>query len=229
MSPMQVATLPLAPTTTVSQSSPRARNWRRRLVITGVVALVVFHLYQVIRENWHVALPGKVYRSGQLTPSGLKNRVERHGVRTVFNLRGFNPDKDWYIAERQAASECGVKHVDLQVGSKFSPTAEQLRELILALEACETPLLVHCESGIDRSGPVAGISVLLLDTQCTVEQAKGQITVWRGHWPTLKATKRQRGFFELYESWLETTGRNHDPTHFRVWAMTVYAKPPEWD
>ena len=38
-------------------------------------------------RNRHVIVPGRAYRSGQLSPDQLDRYVRRHGIRTVVNLR----------------------------------------------------------------------------------------------------------------------------------------------
>src|SRR5689334_406916 len=84
-------------------------------------------------ENFHLVVPGCVYRSGQLSPESLEDRATRNGIRSVINLRGANPGDDWYEMERAAARQHGLKFYDLPVDSQC-PTAGELNELLRVLE-----------------------------------------------------------------------------------------------
>ena len=42
--------------------------------------------------NRHAVVPGRVYRSAQLSASGLADEIAGHGIRTVVNRRGTCPD-----------------------------------------------------------------------------------------------------------------------------------------
>jgi hypothetical protein len=36
--------------------------------------------------------PGRLYRSGQMTEQGLREAIEKYGIKTVINLQHENPD-----------------------------------------------------------------------------------------------------------------------------------------
>src|SRR5262245_58159882 len=54
-----------------------------------------------LARNQHVVVPGRFYRSAQLSPDELKQFVTRNNIRTVINLRG-RPASEWHPAEAQA-------------------------------------------------------------------------------------------------------------------------------
>ena len=53
----------------------------------------------VKRICFNCIVPGRVYRSGQLSPQDLDRFTRALGIRTVINLRGFCPGLDWYREE----------------------------------------------------------------------------------------------------------------------------------
>src|SRR5438876_101324 len=49
---------------------------------------LAYHAYNARHfRNFHTVRPGVLYRSGQLSPWGLKRVVHDHGIRTVISLR----------------------------------------------------------------------------------------------------------------------------------------------
>ena len=50
-------------------------------------------------RNFHAVEPGVLYRSGQLTPVGLKYALRRHRIKTVVTLRTVrDPDRPYLDA-----------------------------------------------------------------------------------------------------------------------------------
>ena len=49
--------------------------------------------------NEHTVIPGKVYRSAQLSRERLQRTIADKKIRTVVNLRGCCPDMGWYQGE----------------------------------------------------------------------------------------------------------------------------------
>jgi hypothetical protein len=60
--------------------------------------------------NFHTVEDGQLYRSAQLSKAGFAAAIDAHGIRSVLNLRGANPDSAWYIDELAVTSERGVAH-----------------------------------------------------------------------------------------------------------------------
>jgi protein tyrosine phosphatase (PTP) superfamily phosphohydrolase (DUF442 family) len=210
-----------------SEASPRRRPRSHRLflLILALVAVGV-GLGRNILNNYRVVLPGRVFRSGQLSRADLEARITQCGLRAVLNLRGANPDEEWYQEECDVAGQSGVRHYDLPTDSQYPPSAAELREIIAVLDACERPLLIHCESGIDRSGLAAAVAVLLGDGG-SLEMARQQLGVGLLRLLDRPSTDRQRAFVGLYESWLARQGQRHSVGQFREWALHIYSRPAE--
>jgi hypothetical protein len=55
-------------------------------------------------------VPGKVYRSGQLTEGQWEAYLHQYAIKTVLNLRGEHRTAGWYQAEVRTAAQLGVTH-----------------------------------------------------------------------------------------------------------------------
>jgi protein tyrosine phosphatase (PTP) superfamily phosphohydrolase (DUF442 family) len=186
-------------------------------------------VYRLASENLHAAVPSKLFRSGQLSGERLSQCIGSYGLRTVVNLRGPNPEDSWYRHERAAAARAGVRHFDLPVDSTYPPTRRELRDWVELFESCEQPVLVHCQSGIDRTGLVTAVGLLLYDPDATLADARRQLSLSYGHLPWRANRGRFLEFLDMYEGWLRETRCQHDAQSFRVWALEVYRPDPEWE
>jgi protein tyrosine/serine phosphatase len=192
----------------------------------GVVAVATASVWQ-FRDNFYPVLPGKVYRSAQLSGPALRERISELRLRSVLNLRGANPGEEWYDEECEEAAQEGVLHYDLPIDSEYPPGPEDLRELIGVLDRCERPVLIHCQSGIDRTGLAAAVCALLGEggSPALAHEQLGLLYGYQLPWRT--RTARQEAFLAQYEQWLAHEGYRHSPTHFRKWALAVYGGSPE--
>jgi protein tyrosine/serine phosphatase len=112
--------------------------------------------------NFYPIEEGKAYRSAQPSPGGLAAAIEEYGLRTVVNLRGHNPDKEWYQNEADVCATYGVTLADHAMSSSSLPSAELLESITETLMEAEYPILIHCQGGADRSGAVAAIYRMLI-------------------------------------------------------------------
>lgn len=107
--------------------------------------------------NFHVVEAGQVYRSAQPTAEALANVIGQLGIRTILNLRGPNPQDDWYLAEQAVAEANGVTLIDVRMSANSLPSGEVVAQIVDALENADYPMLIHCKGGADRSGAVSAI------------------------------------------------------------------------
>jgi protein tyrosine/serine phosphatase len=145
-------------------------------------------------RNFRVVEDGVLYRSGQLTLTGLKQMIHDWGIKTVVTLRDpiaadeGSPDtaeeqycraqeltyvrippKNWWSAEGPAPVDEGVR--------KF-------REIMANPE--NYPVLVHCFAGIHRTGAYCAIYRMEHD-----------------HWPNARAIEEMKacGYDNLDDEW----------------------------
>ena len=113
--------------------------------------------YRIFR----VVEPGVLYRSGQMSASGLASTVEQYGIKTVISLRELRddgkpfPDSD----EVTFCHEHGVRHVILSpakwasVDGGPAPVESNVAAFLKILDdPSSRPVLVHCFAGIHRTG-----------------------------------------------------------------------------
>ena len=80
---------------------------------------------------------------------------------------------------RIAAREAGLVQLDAPFESRGAPHKDRILRLVHLLEAAEEPILIHCKSGADRTGLVAGIWLLLQGAP--VAAAMAQLSLRHGH------------------------------------------------
>jgi len=124
----------------------------RRLRAT-LSALVFDHgiLRELFFRNFH-RLSGRAWRSAQPSPGWLARLKERTGVRTVVNLRGYNPTVASIALEEEACRRLGLRLEHFPVHSRALPGKEKLLEIRDFLRRLDYPVLFHCKSGADRTG-----------------------------------------------------------------------------
>jgi protein tyrosine/serine phosphatase len=107
--------------------------------------------------NFHVVEEGRVYRSAQPEPHALANVIGQLGIRSILNLRGPNPQHDWYLAEQEIAESLGVNLIDVRMSAQSLPSGDILAQIQDAFETADYPMLIHCKAGADRTGAVSAL------------------------------------------------------------------------
>ncbi|MFO0954884.1 MAG: tyrosine-protein phosphatase [Isosphaeraceae bacterium] len=209
-----------------SNGDGRRRGWRRRL--RGAIAACACVLlppagyvgYRQAVDNFGTVVPGRVYRSDQMTGASMTRAVRAYGVKTVLNLRGPNPSAGWYRDELAASTAAGATQVDISMSSCEWMSRAQLRALVRVLDTCEYPLLIHCQWGAERTGLVSAFSELLRPGS-TLDDARRQFSVGYMFLP-VKDGKVMLAHLAAYEGWLRAGGRTHSPGRFREWAESGF-------
>ena len=193
---------------------------RRRVVFAAVAVLLIppaaYVGHRQAIDNFSAVVPGRVYRSDQMTGPSIAAAVRGYGIKTVLNLRGANPSQSWYRDERAATTAAGATQVDVAVSSCEWMSRAQLRALVGVLDSCDYPLLVHCQWGAERTGLVSAFSELLRQGS-TVEDAERQFSL-RYLFLPVKDGKVMLGHLAQYQGWLRSRGWEHSPARFREWA-----------
>ena len=153
-------------------------------VLTVGLSVAGWAGYLAETGNIHTVIPGRLYRSAELSRDGFEQVIVRFHIRTVINLRGASPGQSWYDNELAAALAGGAHHVDLRMSATHRPDPAKLHEIETVLAHAEPPILVHCQGGADRSGLVAAFYEYWIARR-PVAEAGGQLSFRYGHFPWL--------------------------------------------
>jgi hypothetical protein len=192
-----------------------------RGVLAGLIGAGGGHLgWVLLVSNFHVVVPGQVYRSHQPSAGGLRAIITKHNIRTVVNLRGFGYGGDWYRDEARVTCALGASQEDLGFSAVRLPSTTLIRQLIEVIDRSRYPVLFHCYQGADRTG-LAVVVWFLLQPGVSFAEARSHLGPSTGHLPVGRTRWIDR-FFDLYLDWLAAQGREHSPQVFREWANRGY-------
>src|SRR5262249_12958390 len=110
-------------------------------------------------KRLRVVVPGRFYRSGQLTADGFTEAVERFGIRTIINVQDDVPDPDLWtsyfdrtpLEESELCRRLGVRYVwlapDLVGRDELNPRPKAIDEFLALMDDESTyPALIHCKA-----------------------------------------------------------------------------------
>lgn len=182
--------------------SKKKKSVARDLSIAGVVVtcVLLFLWYiGVLGGNVHTVVPGKFYRSAELTGSNLNKVLDDDHIATEINLRGGDASKAWYRSELACCQAHGTRHFDITLSARKLPPPEKLAQLLTVLDKTPYPVLVHCQAGADRTGLVCTLYENVYQ-HVPLDQAEEEQLTWRhGHF-AFGATHAMNDFFTLYRN-----------------------------
>lgn len=194
------------------------KRWLLILIAAfAVIAAALYAAWYLARNHVYEAIPGKLYRSAQLSPAKLQDVVADHGIRTVISLRRPRPGERWYKNEIATTAELGVAHHDIALDATFSPRIDHLLQLRDLLQSAPRPILAKSRSGADRTG-LAAMMATLLDGHSSLEQARDQVT-WKYF---AFSDNMDLPILAEYSAWLESGGLGHSSEQFNYWLENEY-------
>ncbi len=152
-------------------------KWRGRVLGTSLALIVVGAplLYQRYRlttsKRFRVVVPGRVYRSGQMTLRGFEDALRRFGIRTVINVQNEYPDPalrrsflDFRkVSERELCEKSGVRYVHLEpdlvpVKQSWERQPDVIEQFLALMDdEANYPILIHCKAGLHRTGVLVAL------------------------------------------------------------------------
>ncbi len=101
----------------------------------------------------------KLWRSGQPTAQTLRALFAR-GVRVIIDL---DDNLDVVAKEGAYAKKLGITFYSYPTNSFYTPDDAKMRQIIQILRHSQTPVLVHCYHGEDRTGLVIGLERVFVE------------------------------------------------------------------
>lgn len=194
----------------------------------------------LFEHNLHEVVPGRLFRSAEMSRGDLEEVIREHGIKTVIDLRLDEDFRDpaSQLTEGDVAALQGARYVHVPFSSRFANQEPQVLNLLKIFDTAQTPVLVHCSSGTHRSGLAAAI--WLLDKEhASLDRAYDQISIRYGFF---SVERRLKSFFQgqptldallgeydiasaaapqTFRQWIESEVDKHDQE-----ALNVTAPPP---
>jgi len=130
--------------------------------------------------NFHKVADG-VYRSGQLYEFDMPGFYKKYKFKTILNLRGAKPGKEWYEYEKKFAKEHNITLIDFKISDKKIQSLKTMQKMTEIMNNAKKPLLIHCRAGADRTGLA---SALYLYSRGDANASR-MLSMKYGHFPYL--------------------------------------------
>ncbi len=210
---------------------PQHKIRRRKRIALGtsvflLVAVAIACYIGVFGGNVRAVVPGRVYRSGQLTGSAytaitarwvgndLDSVLKSHKIKTVITLRGGSEKDAWYREETKICAKDGVDYYNIGLSAVRPPPPEQMRRVLYAFDHATYPVLYHCSAGADRSGLI-GTLYLNIYEKVPLDEAQQRQLTWRYGHLSFTRTRAMDNFLDLYRK----TGNGKS---LREWITDTY-------
>jgi protein tyrosine phosphatase (PTP) superfamily phosphohydrolase (DUF442 family) len=192
----------------LSTTAGRRGAWLNSLLVDHAILRLSW-------RNWGVVEPGRLYRSNHPLPWQLAQAQRRYGLRSVINLRGHRQECGSDALGRARAGQLGLIHADAPFESRGAPHKDRILRLAGLFADLPEPVLIHCKSGADRTGLIAGIWLLLQGRP--VAAALDQLH-WRFGHVAASRTGILDAFFRDYAAFQAA----HGPKPFLDWLREDY-------
>ncbi|NGX97536.1 MAG: dual specificity protein phosphatase family protein [Candidatus Afipia apatlaquensis] len=129
-----------------------------------------------------------------------------YGIKSVINLRGKNSGSWWYDNEVEVTTAHGASHLDVRMSALRDPEDATIAQLIETMRTAPRPMLIHCQSGADRTGLAAALFERFVERRPT-DIAAHQISFRYGHFPWLgsRSIAMDRTYWKLSTGGLPKT------------------------
>jgi hypothetical protein len=175
--------------------------------------------------NFGVVEPSRVYRCAR-PGNDLPRLVGTYQLASVLDFerglltKSFGADS-WCIAQVRGDGERKIDYVQFPIPFDRRPLREELIALIAVYECCRYPLLIHCDTGADRTGLAVGIYLTAIRGDQPERALREAFAPRFGHVPILGTGHLHEPLRE-YAGWLREGGIDHTPTRFKSWLKDVY-------
>lgn len=161
----------------VANSAPTARRSKllfrpRNFLLLAIVLMPIggalswwsAYKYEYLPKRWGVVVPGKIYRSGQLTAPMLRKSLSKYRITTIVDLQLNDLQDELLQGEVDYAAKNGIRHFRFGLGGDGTGDVDRYVDAVDVVIQCaraSQPVLVHCAAGTQRTGGVVACYRLL--------------------------------------------------------------------
>ena len=120
---------------------------------------------RLVPKRFGVVVPGKVYRSGQISRYLIADVVTRQGIGTIIDLNGLDPNDADQRAELEVSESKGIRHLRFPLRGDATGQIDRYAGAVAAMVESDRqgrPVLVHCAAGTQRTGACISFYRLLV-------------------------------------------------------------------
>lgn len=154
--------------------------WKRRLIIAGVAAVLIAGYawwecgleYRFIAKRFGVVVPGKVFRSGQISQWMIEKTLVQYEIREIIDFSGLDPKDEHQSAEIAAAKRLNITIHRLPMRGNGTGDVRNYSRALEIIERAKQngrPILVHCQAGSNRTGAAIAFYRLLIEKRSPQE------------------------------------------------------------
>jgi len=134
-------------------------KWAGRIELSGI-------------PNLH-KVSDDLYRGAQPSTDGMR-QLEKLGIKTVINLR-------FILSDRNRIEGTGLDYEHINMTTWNTRTKDVLRFLQIVTDSDRTPVFIHCQHGIDRTGVLCAVYRIVVEgwnkDEAIEEMTKGSFAV----------------------------------------------------
>ena len=192
------------------------------IVIVLIIAIAGFFGFNRLNRNFHVVIPGKIYRSAQPHHGALFIDLHHYGIKAIINMRGKTPNALWFQQETAFAKHHHIHLYNINIPAHALPSVSELRKLVSVQRQAPQPYLIHCLAGVNRTGLAAAIAIILSGDP-SVDDWQDQLS-----WQYNLLSKTSVGYqvMENYMHWLKANHLTESKAHFLKWVSQVKKLTP---
>ena len=196
---------------------------KRYLYINIAILLLIGSFYVYFRTNisFREVVDGTVYCTRQPSTEELAKWITKYNLKTIINLRGHTGLET--SEEVALAEKMNVRHISMYWSAYRTPPHYLLSKFIQEIETCQKPILIHCRSGIDRSGMAAALTAMAIGGE-DYFKAKRRSFVPPGPWKRKRKNKyiHISDLFTKFEDYCQENQLTPDWPLLKEWADNVY-------
>lgn len=144
-----------------------------RFAAAAVIVVAALALWEPIHQRFvpkqfSVVVPGRIYRSGQISAPIIRETLARYDIQTVVALQHHDENNPAHRAEREATEALGIRalhfHLRGDGTGEIRSYAAALAEMARA-DRDGAAVLVHCAAGTERTGAAVAFYRLLVQNR----------------------------------------------------------------